>query len=329
MRRRDVIVGLLLAASATTRMQTTLARDRPKMPRVGYLGTNIGPASLPPIEAFREGLRQLGYTEGQNIIVEYRWAQGPADPVATAHAAELVRLDLDLAVAANSSYVPLFRRASSTIPIVFCISMDPTAEGIVASLARPGGNSSGLSIAPAAYWGKALELLTKGVPGVRRIGVLTGNPMSDGLAMPALEAAARSLAVELRPVPATTADEFNAAFVAMIDAGAEAVLLTSSSVGFNNRARVAALALEHHLPSMFGYREGPEAGGLLGYGPDVNAAFRRCAVYVDKIIRGAQPSELPVEQTSAFILTVNLKTAKALGLIIPANFLALVDEVIE
>ena len=131
------------------------------MPRVGDPGTNIGPASLPPIEAFREGLRQLGYTEGQNIIVEYRWAQGPADPEATAHAAELVRLDLDLAVAANSTYVPLFRRASSTIPIVFCISFDPVAEGIVASLARPGGNSSGLSVAPAAYLGKILELLTE------------------------------------------------------------------------------------------------------------------------------------------------------------------------
>ena len=114
MRRRDVIVGVLLAASATTRKQATLARDRSKMPRVGYLGTNIGPASLPPIEAFREGLRQLGYTEGQNIIVEYRWALGPADPVAAAHAAELLRLDLDLAVAANSTYVPLFRRASNT-----------------------------------------------------------------------------------------------------------------------------------------------------------------------------------------------------------------------
>jgi putative tryptophan/tyrosine transport system substrate-binding protein len=327
MRRRDFMVGVLLAASAMTSKQATLARDRPKMPRVGYLGTNIGPASLPPIEAFREGLRQLGYTEGQNIIVEYRWARGPADPVATAHAAELVRLDLDLAVAGNSSYVPLFRRASSTIPIVFCISMDPAAEGIVASLARPGGNSSGLSIAPAAYWGKALELLTKGVPGVRRIGVLS-DP-TDGLAMPALEAAARSLAVELRPVPVTSADEFNAAFGAMIAAGAEAVLVATSSIAFNNRARVAALALEHHLPSMFGYREGPEAGGLLSYGPDVNAAFRHCAVYVDKIIRGAQPSELPVEQTSAFILTVNLKTGKALGLTIPANFLALVDEVIE
>ena len=169
MRRRDVIVGVLLAASATTRKQTSLARDRPKMPRVGYLGTNIGPASLPPIEAFREGLRQLGYTEGQNIIVEYRWAQGPGDAQASAHAAELVGLELDLAVAANSTYVPLFRRASNTIPIVFCISLDPVAEGIVASLARPGGNSSGLSVAPAAYLGKILELLTEAVPGVRRV----------------------------------------------------------------------------------------------------------------------------------------------------------------
>jgi putative ABC transport system substrate-binding protein len=328
MRRRDVIVGVLLAASATTRKQTTLARDRPKMPRVGYLGTNIGPASLPPIEAFREGLRQLGYTEGQNIIVEYRWAQGPADAAASAHAAELVGLDLDLAVAANSTYVPLFRRASNTIPIVFCSSLDPVAEGIVASLARPGGNSSGLSVAPAAYLGKILELLTEAVPGVRRVGVLS-DPTYHGLAIPALEAAARGLAVELRPLLVKTADQLDTAFVAMIDAGAEAVLVLNSSITFSNRARVVALALEHHMPSIFGFREATEAGGLLSYGPDLNAAFRRCAVYVDKIIKGAKPSELPVEQTSVFILTVNLNTAKALGLEIPTKLLALADEVIE
>jgi putative ABC transport system substrate-binding protein len=311
-----------------TRKQATLARDGPKIPRVGYLGTNIGRASLPPIEAFREGLRQLGYTEGQNIIVEYRWAQGPADAAASAHAAELVGLDLDLAVAANSAYAHLFRRASNTIPIVFCFSFDPVAEGIVANLARPGGNSSGLTVAPAAFWGKVLELLTEAVPGVRRIGVLS-DPTYDSWAMPAIEPAARKLAVELRPVPIRTADEFDAAFAAMIDAGAEAVLLLYSPVGFNNRARVAALALKHHLPSMFGFREGPEAGGLLSYGPDLNAAFRRCAVYVDKIIKGAKPSELPVEQMSIFILTVNLNTANALGLSISDRILALADEVIE
>jgi putative ABC transport system substrate-binding protein len=147
--------------------------------------------------------------------------------------------------------------------------------------------------------------------------------------MPALEAAARSLAVELRPVRVRTADEFDTAFAAMIDAGAEAVMLLNSAVSFNNRARVAALALKHHLPSMFGFREGPEAGGLLSYGPDTNAQFRHCAVYVDKIIKGAKPSELPVEQTSVFILTVNLNTAKALGLEIPTKLLALADEVIE
>jgi putative ABC transport system substrate-binding protein len=153
-------------------------------------------------------LRKLGYTESQNIIVEYRWARGPGDPVAAAYAGELVRLDLDLAVAANSSYVPLFRRASSTIPIVFCTSLDPVAEGIVASLARPGGNSSGSSTAPAAFWGKALEFLTEVAPGVRRVGVLW-DPLDSqtGPAMPALEAAARSLTVELRPVPLKTADE--------------------------------------------------------------------------------------------------------------------------
>ena len=330
MRRRDFTAGILLAGSAVTWKQATLARDGRNIPRVGYLGTNIGPASLPPIEAFREGLRQLGYTEGQNVIVEYRWARGPADPVAAAHAVELVRLDLDLAVAANSGYVPLFRRASSTIPIVFCISLDPVAEGIVASLARPGGNSSGMSIAPAAYWGKALELLTEGAPGVRRVGVLW-DPLDSqaGPAMPALEAAARSLTVELRPVRIRTDDELDIAFAAMIDAGAEAVLVLGSSVSFNNRVRLAVLALEHHLPSISGFREFTEAGGLLSYGPDVNGAFRRCAYYVHKIIKGAKPADLPVEQASTFVLTVNLKTAKTLGLTVPPSLLARADEVIE
>jgi putative tryptophan/tyrosine transport system substrate-binding protein len=275
-------------------------------------------------------LRQLGYIEAQNIIVEHRWARGPGDPVAAASAGELVRLDLDLAVAANSTYVPLFRRASSPIPIIFCISLDPVAEGIVASLARPGGNSSGLSTAPAAYWGKALELLTEGAPDVRRVAVLW-DPLDSqhAPAMPALEAAARSLTVELRPVRVRTDDELDTAFAAMIDAGAKAVLVLSSSISFNNRVRLAALALGHHLPSISGFREFTEAGGLLSYGPDVNAAFRRCVLYVHKIIKGAKPAELPVEQTSTFVLTVNLKTAKALGLTIPPSLLARADEVIE
>jgi putative ABC transport system substrate-binding protein len=324
MRRREFIA---LMGAGIIWPVTGLAQKPGRTPRVGYLGTNIGPASLPPIEAFREGLRRLGYIEGQNIIVEYRWAQGPADAVAASHAVELVGLDLDLVVAANSLYVPLFRRASNTIPIVFCISFDPVAEGVVANLSRPGGNSSGVSIAPPALLGKTLELLTEVVPGVRRIGLLW-DPTYDSWALPPLEAAARKLAVELRPVPIRIADEFDTAFADMIDAGVEAVLIIGP-ISFNNRTRVAALALKHHLPSMFGFREGPEAGGLLSYGPDINAAFRRCAVYVDKIIKGAKPSELPVEQTPVFVLTVNLNTAKALGLEIPTKLLALADEVIE
>jgi putative tryptophan/tyrosine transport system substrate-binding protein len=184
-----------------------------------------------------------------------------------------------------------------------------------------------VSIAPPALLGKTLELLTEVVPSVRRIGLLW-DPMYDSWAMPPLEAAARKLVVELRPMPIRIADEFDTAFAEMIDAGVEAVLIIGS-ISFNNRTRVAALALKHHLPSMFGFREGPEAGGLLSYGPDINAAFRRCAVYVDKIIKGAKPSELPVEQTTVFVLTVNLNTAKALGLEIPTKLLALADEVIE
>jgi putative tryptophan/tyrosine transport system substrate-binding protein len=302
-RRREVLSGLLLAGMGMIPAHVGHALEAKKIPRIGYLGTNIGPDSLPPIAAFRQGLRQSGYVEGQNIIIEYRWARGPADPVAAAHAEELAGLNLDLAVAGNATYVPLLRQASSTIPIVFCSSLDPVAEGVVAGLARPGGNSTGLSIAPAAFWGKTLEILMEGVPGARRVAVLWDPTSPDHkLPMTAVDAAARRLAVELRPVPVRTADEFAIAFAAMTDAGAEAILVLTSSVSYANRARLSTLALEHHLPSMFGFREGPDSGGLLSYGPDLNAAFRRCALYVDKIIKGAKPAELPVEQTSTFIL---------------------------
>jgi putative ABC transport system substrate-binding protein len=252
-RRREVLSGLLLAGMGMIPAHVGLAREAKKIPRIGYLGTNIGPDSRPTVAAFRQGLRQLGYVEGQNIIVEYRWAWGPADPVAAAHAGELAALNLDLAVAANTTYVPLLRQASSRIPIVFCHGLDPVAEGVVASLARPGGNSTGLSIAPAAFWGKTLEILMEGVPGARRVAVLWDPIYSyHGLVMPALEAAARTLAVELRPVAVRTANEIDTAFAAMTDAGAEAMLVLISSVSYTNPARLSALALEHHLPSISG-----------------------------------------------------------------------------
>jgi putative ABC transport system substrate-binding protein len=330
MKRRAFIAGLLVASSVATDPCLALARETTKISRIGYLGTNIGPESLPPIEAFREGLRQLGYIEGQNIIVEYRWGRGQADQVTAAQAAELVRLDLDLIVAASTAYFPPLRQASSTIPIVFCASFDPVAEGIVASVARPGGNSTGLSGGSAGINAKALELLAQVVPGARRIAVLWDPTLPvHKTTMRAVEAAARNLALELRPLPVRTAVELDTAFAAMTNAGAEAVLALGSSVMYSNRTRFAALALEHRLPSMVTLWGTAEAGGLLSYSTDLVPQYRRCAVYVDKILKGAKPAELPVEQPTKFSLVINLKTAKALGLAVPPAVLAIADEVIE
>jgi putative tryptophan/tyrosine transport system substrate-binding protein len=242
MKRREMIAGFAIALGIFAPPAPLYARETAKMARIGYLGTNIGPGSLPPIDAFREGLRQLGYIEGQNIIVEYRWGRGQADDVAVAHAMELVRLDLDLIVAANTTYVPALRQASTTVPIVFCASADAVSEGIVASLARPGGNSTGISFLGTDLAAKSLELLTEAAPGARRIAVLWDPTYTQHkLAMPAVEAAARNLGVELRPVSVSIADEFDAAFEAMSNTGAKAVLVLTSSVYYSNRARLDAL----------------------------------------------------------------------------------------
>jgi putative tryptophan/tyrosine transport system substrate-binding protein len=323
MRRRDIMAGLLVAAAfGRAQAQPTAT----KIPRIGYLGTNIGPASLPPIEAFREGLRQLGYIEGQNIVVEYRWAIGEADQLAAAKAAELVRLDLDLIVAANTTYIPSLRQAGNTVPTVFCISGDPVAEGIVASLARPGGNVTGIAAFGPELGVKQLEILTEAVPSARRIAILWDPTYEQHkVAMPAIEAAAQKLAVTLQLVPARTADEFDAAFAAMDRAHAEAVLALASSLTYSNRARLGELARQHRLPSIL--LRG--AGGLLSYTPNIKALFRQCADYVDKILKGAKPSDLPVEEATKFDLIVNLKIAKMLGITIPPSLLARADEVIE
>jgi putative ABC transport system substrate-binding protein len=202
MRRRDVIAGLLVAAALGHAQAQPTAT---KIPRIGYLGTNIGPTSLPPIEAFREGMRQLGYIEGQNIAVEYRWASGQADQLAAAKAAELVRLDLDLIVAANTTYIPSLTQARNTAPTVFCASADPIAEGIVASFARPGGNMTGNANFGSELGVKQLEILAQAVPSAQRIAILFEPEYEQHkVAMPPIEAAAQKLAVTLLLVPAST-----------------------------------------------------------------------------------------------------------------------------
>ena len=306
------------------------AQPADKVARIGYLGTNIGPASLPPIEAFRAGLRELGWIDGRNIVVEYRWGRGRADEVAAANAAELGRLGLDLIVAAASVYVGPVREATNTTPIVFCVSSDPVGAGFVSSLARPGGRITGLSSLETELAAKSLELLTRAMPGARKIAVLgdLADPTSR-LAVAAIEAIARPLGVELLVLHARNIEEAEAAFVRMTAVGSEALVGLVTSVFYSNRVRLSELTLEHRLPSVWAFSGFAAAGSLLSYGPNLNEMFRRCAAYVDKILKGADPAELPVEQAPKYDLVINLKTAHALGLTIPPEILARADEVIE
>ena len=288
------------------------------------LGTNI-PASLPPIEAFREGLRKLDI-EGQNIVVEYRWGSGQADQLAAAKAAELVRLDLDLIVAANTTYIPSLRQAGNTVPTVFCTSADPVAEGIVASLARPGGNMTGNAAFGPELGGKMFEILAQAVPSARRIAILW-DPTYDQhkVTMPWIEAAAQKLAVTLQLVPASTADEFDAAFAAMDRARAEAVVVLPRRL-LTAIGRVWPTLRASTVCRASGFLG---AGGLLHYAPSIISIFRQCADYVDKILKGAKPSDLPIQRPTKIDLIVDLKIAKALGITIPPSILARADQVIE
>ena len=260
-------------------------------------------------------------------MVEYRWGSGQADQLAAAKAAELVRLDLDLIVAGNTTYIPSLRQAGNTVPTVFCVSADPVAEGIVASLPRPGGNITGTAAFGPELGGKILEILAQVVPSARRIAILW-DPTYDQhkVAMPWIEAAAQKLAVTLQLVPARTADEFDAAFAAMDRARAEAVVVLGSSLTYSRRARLADLAREYRLPSIFGLATDEF---LLHYAANLSSIFRQCADYVDKILKGAKPSDLPIQRPTKIDLIVNLKIAKALGITIPPSILVRADQVIE
>jgi putative tryptophan/tyrosine transport system substrate-binding protein len=295
-----------------------------RVPRIAFLG---GQATT--WDALQEGLRRLGWIEGQNIHIERRWTQARED-LAASHAEDLVRLKVDLIVTGASTYAESARRATSTIPIVFCSHGDPVGAGHVASLARPGGNLTGTATLLTELSVKSLELLTQAIPGARRIAVLW-NPvaLASRRAVQEVQAAAGQMGVEVFLVPASTMEEFAGAFATMSRAGVDALLGLVSPVYYLNRIRLSELALEHRLPSLFMWRETVEVGTLLSYGPDLHDLFRRCAPYVDKILKGARPAELPVEQASTYQLAINMKTARALGIAIPPEIVARADDVIE
>ncbi len=326
MRRREFIAVLRGAAIAWP--LTARAQQPGKIPTVGILLIGPGTTPLPTTEAFQRGLRDLGWIEGRNIAFEIRWA--PTPDRLPEIAAELVRINVDVILAGSSTQVEPARRATQTIPIVFAVHADPIGTGHVASLARPGGNITGLSQLLTELSAKELEMLKEVVPQAMRIGVLW-NPTipSHPLALKSVEAAAAKLGVQVQMVGARSADEFDGALSDMAQAHADALLVLNAPVVYVERARLVAAALKYRLPGMFGFREHAEAGGLISYGPDINDLYRRTATYVDKILKGAKPADLPVEQASKYQLVINMKTAKALGLTIPPTFLARADEVIE
>jgi putative tryptophan/tyrosine transport system substrate-binding protein len=280
------------------------------------------------VEVLGAALRELGYVEGKNIVMETMWAETVDELPGLA--AELVRRNVNVIFAPSSTEVEPARQATHTIPIVFSFHADPVGVGHVASLPRPGGNITGLTMLLTDLSAKELEILKDAVPQAERIGVLW-NPTtpSHAPALKAIEAGAEKLGVKLRIVPARTRDDFPAAFAAIVDERADALLVVSSPLARVERNFLAELELKHRLPAIFGSRWNVEAGGLMSYAADLDDLTRRAATYIDKILKGAKPADLPVEQASKYQLVINLKTAKALGLDVPVSVLARADEVIE
>ena len=307
---------------------TVEAQQPQKVPRIGFLGLAPASAWASQVEALRTGLRDLGYVEGQTMVIEFRWA-AKVDQMPEL-AAELVRLPVDVIVAPASTQVEPARQATTTIPIVFAQHADPVGIGHVASLARPGGNITGVSMALTDIAPKGLEILKEAVPHVTRIGVLW-NPTtpSHPYVLKAVEAAGRSLGVELLMAPVRTVEDFEGVFAMLARERAEGFLVLSSPLTNSQRAPLAALALQHRLPGMFMNKANVEAGSLMSYGSDFNYMYRRTASYVDKILKGAQPADLPVEQSTKFELVLNLKTAQALGITFPPTILFQANEVIK
>ena len=319
-------LGILLAPRASDGQAPT------KVHRIGYLSQGSPlPEFASHLEAFRQGLRELGYVEGQNLVIEYRYAEGSEERLGDL-AAEFVRLPVEVIVVGEASGIRAAQHAARTIPIVMGGTGDAVAAGFVASLAHPGGNITGLSLLSAELPGKRLELLKETVPQSTRIAVLA-NPATPyyGTRMANLTVAARALGLHLHVLELRSAEELDSAFAAMTREGADALLVHQASTLPHSRLhrRIADLAATSRLPAMYNWRENVVAGGLMSYGISQLDIHRRTATYVGKILKGAKPADLPVEQPTKFELVINLKTAKALGLTIPPTLLFQADEVIQ
>jgi putative tryptophan/tyrosine transport system substrate-binding protein len=324
--KRREFISLLGGAAAWPR--AAHAQQAGKPPTIGFMGQSTRSAGSEWVAAFVQRLRELGWNEGRTVAIEYRWAEGREERFPEI-AAELVRLKVDIIVTSGTPAVMASKQATSVIPIVFATAGDPVANNLVASLARPGGNVTGLSILSADLAGKRLELLREVVPGLRRLAILgnVGNPFAV-LEMGQTQAAARTLGFEVDTLEIRRSEDLAPAFGAL-KGRAQALYVCVDALVNANRIRINILAVGARLPTMHGYRDNVEAGGLMSYGANIPDQWRRAAAYVDKILRGAKPGDIPVEQPTKFDLVVNLTTAQALRLDVPSTLLARADEVIE
>jgi putative ABC transport system substrate-binding protein len=329
---RHSAVGLIvtLALNLVVGLGPVSAQSATRVPRIGWLSSGQ-PLSEEQrqqssgLRLFLQGLGELGWSEGQNLVIEWRFAEASDERLA-ALAAELVQLRVDVLVAGDSRAIPAAQHATHTIPIVMTVSGDPVAEGYVTSLARPGGNITGLSNMTTQLVGKRLELLTEAVPGVARVAVLgpTGHPDWSELAV-----AAQVLGIQLHTLPVASPDEFEPAFAVAMREHADAFIVLPAPITNYHRRQIVKLVTQSRLPAMYALKAYVEVGGLMAYGPSIPALYGRAAYYVDRILKGAKPADLPVEQPTKFELVINLKTAQALGITIPPTLLFLADEVIR
>jgi ABC-type uncharacterized transport system substrate-binding protein len=326
MRRREVIAGLAGVVASWPRV--ACAQQAGKVARIGFLGATFASSWANRMEAFRSGLRDLGYVEGKNILIESRWAEEQYDQL-PALAAELVRLKVDVLLTYGTPGTLAAKRATTDIPIIFLYSGEAVAAGLVASLPRPGGNITGSTYFLPQLLAKRLELLREVMPHITRVAILVNpdNPLFKST-LPVLEISANSLKIELQQFDAHSPSEFEVAFLAMANRRIDAILFQEDAIFLENLRAIAYLAAKQALP-FAGPSEFAEAGALIGYGVDFLEMCRRTAVFVDKILKGAKPGDLPIEQPTKFELVVNLRTAKALGLDVPPSLLARADEVIE
>jgi putative ABC transport system substrate-binding protein len=318
---RGIAATVLIAAPDAAR-----AQQPGKVWRIGFLGLSSGPNEN--IEAFREGLRSLGYIEGRNVLIEYRWAAGKEERL-WEMAAALVRLKVDIIVTQATSPVTAAKLATSTIPIVMTAPNDPLGSGLVASLAHPGGNVTGMSMQSTDLAGKHLQLLRELAPKATRVAVLTQIGSTSALFIEQIQAATKRMGITLVTQQLNETEALVGAFAAMQRARTQALIVPRNTFTGDNSKRIVALAAQHRLPAIYGSRASVDVGGLMSYGPSLPALYRHAASYVDKIFKGAKPADLPVEQPIKFEMVINLKTAKALGLTIPQSVLARADEVIR